>query len=82
MVNQIFFWLIFYLVYSFNLTVLVAMIKDGYFNHRFWTRSMRGVFMVPPFAIFVACLIFLKHSLVENFKNWLFVMEKRKDSEI
>lgn len=79
MVNQIFFWLLFYLVYSFNLQVLTAMIKDGYFNHRFWTRSMRSVFMVPPFALVVAGLIFLVYSLKENFKNFLFVMEKRSE---
>jgi len=79
MVNQIIFWLMFYLVYSFNLTVLTAMIKDGYFNHRFWTRSMRAVFMVPPFALVLAGLIFLIHSLKENFGNFLFVMEKRKE---
>ncbi len=79
MVNQFFFWLMFYLVYSFNLTVLTAMIKDGYFNHRFWTRSMRAVFMVPPFALILAGLIFLLHSLKENFSNFLFVMEKRKE---
>lgn len=82
MVNQIFLWLCFYIIYSFNLSILVALINDGYFNHRFWTRSMRAVFMVPPFAIAVGCLIFLKHSLVENFKNWLLVMEKRKETEL
>ena len=54
-------------------------IKDGYFNHRFWTRSMRSVFMVPPFALVVAGLIFLVYSLKENFKNFLFVMEKRSE---
>lgn len=77
MINQIIFWLMFYLVYSFNLTVLTAMIKDGYFNHRFWTRSMRAVFMVPPFALVLAGVIFFFHSLKENFTNFLFVMEKR-----
>jgi hypothetical protein len=64
---------------TFNLTVLSALIKDGYFDHPFWTRSLRSMFIVPPFAIVIALVIFLIHSISTNFSNIKFIMTKRKD---
>ena len=61
--------------------VLVSLIKEGVFNHPFWTRSMRSVFMVPPFAIGVAIMILLKDSIIDNLKNLSLVMKKR-ESEV
>jgi hypothetical protein len=61
--------------------VLVSLIKEGVFNHPFWTRSMRSDFMVPPFAIGVAIMILLKDSIIDNLKNLSLVMKKR-ESEV
>lgn len=59
--------------------VLVSLIKEGVFNHPIWTRSMRSVFMVPPFAIGVAIMILLKDSIIDNLKNLSLVMKKREN---
>jgi hypothetical protein len=81
MFNTILFYATFYLIWTLNMKVLVSLIKEGVFNHPFWTRSMRSVFMVPPFAIGVAIMILLKDSIIDNLKNLSLVMKKR-ESEV
>ena len=68
-----------YLVWSFNLSCLVFLIEQGYFNHKFWTRSLRSTFVMPPFAILVYSVIFFKESVSVNWENLKMVMTKRKD---
>ena len=68
-----------YLVWSFNLSCLVFLIEQGYFSHKFWTRSLRSTFVMPPFAIFVFSVIFFKESVCVNWENLKMVMTKRKD---
>lgn len=82
MFNTVLFYVTFYLIWTLNMKVLVSLIKEGVFNHPIWTRSMRSVFMVPPFAIGVAVLILLKDSLIGNLKDLSLVMTKRKESEV
>lgn len=82
MFNTVLFYVTFYLIWTLNMKVLVSLIKEGVFNHPFWTRSMRSVFMVPPFAIGVVVLILLKDSLIDNLKDLSLVMTKRKESEV
>lgn len=68
-----------YLVWSFNLSCLVFLIEQGYFSHKFWTRSLRSTFVTPPFAILVYSVIFFKESVSVNWENLKMVMTKRKD---
>ncbi len=68
-----------YLVWSFNLSCLVFLIEQGYFSHKFWTRSLRSTFVMPPFAILVYSVIFFKESVSVNWENLKMVMTKRKD---
>jgi hypothetical protein len=79
MIDVIFFWTLAYFIWTANLAVLTAMIKDGYFNHPIFTRSIRAVFMLPPFSLVILFVLFLKESISENFTNFVFVMKKRKD---
>jgi len=82
MFNTVLFYVTFYLIWTLNMKVLVSLIKEGIFDHPIWTRSMRSVFMVPPFAIGVALMILLKDSLISNLKDLSLVMTKRKESEV
>jgi hypothetical protein len=66
-----------YTVYSFNLSCLTYLIEDGYFDHPFWTRSLRAAFLAPPFAILIVAIIIAKDSVKSNIKNIGIVMKKR-----
>jgi len=79
MVPLITFCLIVYVIYSINLSCLIGLIDNGYFSSPFWTRSLRAVFLTPPFAIAIVCVIALKESLEVNWKNIQFIMKKRED---
>lgn len=67
-----------YFLISFNITCLRYLIDDGKFSNPFWTRSLRSVFMVPPFAILIVLAIVCKQSLSDLGKNVKFIMTKRK----
>lgn len=79
MLNFIIFCLIGYVIYSFNLSCLTILLKNGYFENPFWTRSLRACFLAPPFAIAVVALIALKESAITNWENIKMVMKKRED---
>jgi hypothetical protein len=81
MVNQFFFYVIVYLIYTLNLQVLTELIRNGLFENKFWTRSLRSIFIMPPLAIILMVIILLKDSLKMNFINISKVMEKRKGSD-
>jgi len=68
-----------YLVCSFNLACLTYLIQEGYFDNKFWTRSLRASFVAPPFAIIIFMTIFFKDSLKLNWGNIKIVMKKRED---
>jgi pilus assembly protein TadC len=68
-----------YTVYSFNLSCLTYLIEDGYFDNPFWTRSLRAMFLAPPFAILIVGFLVAKQSLKSNIKNIQVVMKKRED---
>ncbi len=68
-----------YLVWSFNLTCLTYLIQEGYFENKFWTRSLRATFVAPPFAIVIFMTLFFKESVKSNWENIKFVMKKRED---
>lgn len=69
-----------YTITTFNLMVLSSLIKEGYFDNPFWTRSLRSMFIAPPFAIMIAFGIFIKESLSTNLSNIKFIMTKRKNN--
>lgn len=66
-----------YMAYSFNLSCLTHLIEEGYFDNPFWTRSLRAVFLAPPFAILIVAFIIAKDSVKSNIKNIGIVMKKR-----
>ena len=68
---------IIYLVWSFNLCCLTYLIQGGYFENKFWTRSLRASFLAPHLAIIIYMTLFLRESLISNLKNIEFVMKKR-----
>lgn len=68
-----------YLVWSFNLSCLAYLINEGYFSHKFWTRSLRSTFLMPPFAIMAFSVIFFKESIKVNWENFKLVTTKRKN---
>jgi hypothetical protein len=70
---------ILYASWTFNLACLTQLISEGYFKNKFWTRSLRSVFLVPPFAIAVILFVIAKDSLSSNFDNLRTVMKKRED---
>lgn len=78
-ISYIIFGLAVYLAYSFNLACLTYLIQEGYFDNKFWTRSLRAMFLTPPLAIGIFSLIALKDSLVKNWNNIQVVMKKRED---
>ncbi len=79
MVPLILFAVTAYFLISFNITCLRYLIDSGKFKHPFWTRSLRSVFLVPPFAILIICYMALKESLSDLGKNIKFITTKRKD---
>lgn len=71
-----------YTITSINIMVLKLLIENGVFSNPFWTRSLRGIFVAPPFAIMVYLVIIFKESLSHNLKNLKFIMTKRKDTQL
>lgn len=82
MLGLIIFSAFIYVVSTINLSVLRSLIDDGVFSNPFWTRSLRGIFIMPPFAIMVYLGIILKDSISYNLKNLKFIMTKRKDTQL
>ena len=64
---------------SFISAVVTIWNLISYFKNKFWTRSLRSVFLVPPFAIAVILFVIAKDSLSSNFDNLRKVMKKRED---
>lgn len=78
MLNSFIFCVVFYVIWTLNLSIFVKLLDRGYFQHRFFTRSIRSVFSIPPFGFAAAILIFLKESVNKNIKNYSIVMTKRE----
>lgn len=79
MLGLIIFLSFIYSLTSINLMVLKGLIDDGVFDHPFWTRSLRSIFVMPPFAILVLCGIYFIKSLKFNYENYKFITTKRKN---
>lgn len=77
-ISYFIFALVVYLIYSFNLSCLTYLISEGYFDNKFWTRSLRATFLMPPFAIMIMLFVVLKDSLKTNLSNIKVVMKKRE----
>ena len=69
---------LFYVVWTLNLSTFINLLNRGYFQHRFFTRSIRSVFSIPPFGFAAYSLIFLWESVGKNFRNYSIVMKKRE----
>lgn len=78
MVNLFLLTIMAYCLFVMNLACLRHLIDKSYFDNPFWTRSLRSVFMFPPFAIMIILAISAKESLAFVWENITFVMTKRK----
>lgn len=78
MLNSFIFCVVFYVIWTLNLSTFVKLLDRGYFQHRFFTRSIRSVFSIPPFGFAAYSLIFLWESVGKNFTNYSIVMKKRE----
>ncbi len=68
-------------LFFLNLYFLRTSIEAGYFDHPFWTRSMRSALLAPPFAIIYMMMYFITiwsfDLLKWSFCSIAMIMKKR-----
>lgn len=55
-------WLALSIIFSMNLWTLLYLTRRGWFRSPFWSRSLRALFLIPPFALLAAGVLVMRLS--------------------